>query len=224
MPFWIPSMPRNVKWVLQYVLQRMILMKQEFLSRKFQIILGLLMALVILILLYHGAVAISRGNTDSIYYDAKSYDDIDTMLHSGKPVIIAFGADYCPVCENYLPYIKELNALYGDEIIVKFVDTVENEEIRSVYNIELIPSTLFFTRSGEVYKPSDEIEIDKSEQYDGELRYKSEIAIKVNGDDIGYNTAFEYGMGKQEKLVYCKYVGLIDMTHLKQIAEDLLKE
>jgi thiol-disulfide isomerase/thioredoxin len=175
-------------------------------------------------LLLYNVVTIWEEHTNSIYYDAKTYEDIDALLHSGKPVIIAFGADYCPACQNYLPYINELNTLYKDEIIIKFVDTVENEEIRSLYNIELIPSTLFFTSYGKAYRPSDDMDIDESERYDGEPLYTSETIEIVNGDDLGFNAAFEYGQGEHGELVYCKYVGLIDMVHLKQIATDLLKE
>lgn len=157
-----------------------------------------------------------------IGYNAKNYKDIDALLHSDKPVIVVFGADYCPTCENYMPYIKELNALYGNKINIKYVDVVENEEIRSVYNIELIPSTIFFADNGKVWQPDNDLEIETSEHYDGERRYVSEMAKIVDGEMIGVNKAFEYGQGEYGELIYCKYIGLIDMVHLKQIASELL--
>ena len=47
---------------------------------------------------------------------------------------------------------------------------------------------------------------------------------EVNGKDAAMHPAFEYGFTKEQALVYCKFVGLIDMIQLRQIAGQLLTE
>ncbi len=184
-----------------------------------------LLVILALLFLYFNVLAVLRSHdVDAIQYDAESQTDIEALLRFGKPVIVAFEADYCPTCENYVPYIKELRALYGDKICIKYVDVAANEEIRNVYNIELIPSTIFFTSDGKVYRPGNDLTLDESERYDGDRRYVSETAKIVNGESLDLNGAFEYGQGEHGELIYCKYIGLIDMVQLKQIAADLLEE
>ena len=46
-------------------------------------------------------------NTD-FEYDADTLEDIDKLKGQNKPIIIMLGADYCPTCKNYKPYVKEM--------------------------------------------------------------------------------------------------------------------
>ncbi|MCM1544711.1 MAG: thioredoxin family protein [Ruminococcus sp.] len=197
-------------------------MKKFPFQEKICILLCLLTVVMVVLLLHLGAMI--WQNNESIQYDAKTTEDINAVLQAEKPAIIVFGADYCPTCENYIPYIKELNELYGHKITIKFVDTVKNEEIRNVYNIELIPSTIFFESDKKVYMPDGNLEIDDSERYDGKIRYSSETVRVISGESVDANTAFEYGQTEYGEMAYCKYIGLIDMVHLKQIATDLINE
>lgn len=160
--------------------------------------------------------------SNSIGYAADSYEDVEMLAQQYKPTIVVFGADYCPTCVNYKPYISALNLEYGDRITIKYVDTVAHESIRYVYNIELIPSTLFYDAAGNPYVPSEKIVLEDVGEIVEERRYISDTIDVVHGDDLALNNVYEYGASKSGKLVYCKYEGLIDMLELKQIAEELL--
>ncbi len=163
-----------------------------------------------------------KYNND-IEYDADSISDINNIKMNNKPTIVVFGADYCPVCINYMPYVKEINRIYGDEITVKYVDTSVHVDIRKDYNIELIPSTLFFYGDGSVYIPTDEIEVDENEDEVDEREYISDQYTVVEKMYFKANNKFEYAIDRNQELAYCKYIGLLDMLQLEQIAEDLLK-
>ena len=157
-----------------------------------------------------------------IRYDADTIAEIDALKTGDQPLIVVLGADYCPTCVNYDPYVRELSKQYGDRITIRIVDTVQHEAIREKYNIELIPTTLFFDKSGGIYKPTAAIEIEESEKFDGEPKYVSNTITPIDGRNYGLHPSFEYGIGKLGEFSYCKYVGLIDMVTLNGIAEELL--
>lgn len=162
----------------------------------------------------------------NIEYDADTISDINFIKEYDKPVIVVFGADYCPICVNYKPYIKEVNQIYRDEITVKYVDTSVHEDIRKEYNIELIPSTLFFYADGSAYVPTNEIDVDENEEEVNERKYISDKYTIVEGSyfPMAINYKFEYAIDSDGELAYCKYIGLLDMLQLDQIAKDLLKK
>jgi len=160
---------------------------------------------------------------EDIIYHAETTGEIDELRTMGKPVIVVFGADYCPTCINYKPYVKEIANLFGDEVIVKYIDTVEHEPIRKEYNIELIPSTLLFDKDGNVYEPSTDLNVTKSDEIIDERRYISDEFRIAEEGEILLNDQFEYGMNKANDLSYCKFVGLLDMIQLEEIILELIK-
>ena len=103
----------------------------------------ILLVVVSLIAIALGYYCIQLRNQLSVYitqeaidFDADTMDEINELKTEGKPIIVVFGADYCPTCVSYRPYIKELNRIYGEGIVIKYIDTVEHESIRKEYNIE----------------------------------------------------------------------------------------
>lgn len=155
-------------------------------------------------------------------FDANTFEEIESLKEEGKPMIIAFGADYCPTCVNYRPYVDALAAEYEKSIIVKYIDTEKNEPIRYEYNIELIPSTIFYDGNGTVYIPSEDVALTAFEDLVESREYISDKIEICTGDELALDANFEYGVNTEGELVYCKYAGLIEMTQLRQIAEELL--
>lgn len=155
-------------------------------------------------------------------FDANTFEEIESLKEAGKPMIIAFGADYCPTCVNYRPYVDALAAEYEESIIVKYIDTEKNEPIRYEYNIELIPSTIFYDGYGAVYIPSEDVALTAFEDLVESREYVSDKIEICTGDKLALDDNFEYGVNAEGELVYCKYAGLIEMTQLRQIAEELL--
>lgn len=165
----------------------------------------------------------SKNKTD-IFVHAETIDDINQLKINDKPLIVIFGADYCPACINYKPYIKEIAELYNDDVVIKFVDTVDCEMIRDDYNIEFIPSTLIFDKYGSPYKPSKELTAIKSDEETGDRQYvSSEYTIAKDGQ-FDYNDQFEYGIDKNGNHAYTKFVGLLDMIQFEEIIIELIEE
>lgn len=189
-------------------------------------ILLVVLSLVVVALGYH---CVQLHNQLSMYiiratidFDADTMDEVNGLKTENKPIIVVFGSDYCPTCASYKPYIKELNQDYGDKIVIKYIDTTKHEDIRKEYNIELIPSTIFYYPDGEAYRPKDSIEIESINEVVDELKYVSDTIITVSGDELSLNNSFEYGVDENGELVYCKFIGLLEMLQLEQIAEELL--
>lgn len=194
--------------------------------KKALLILLILMTLVAATLGYYcfqlrGQLAIYVSQV-AIDFDANTRGEVDELKKEGKPMIIVFGADYCPMCISYKPYIKELNRIYGEEIVIKYIDVVEHESIRKEYNIELVPSTIFYYANGEIYRPNDSIEVEPTTEVVEEYKYVSDKITIIDGDELALNNSFEYGIDENKELVYCKFVGLLEMLQIEQIAEELL--
>ena len=160
---------------------------------------------------------------DSVFIQAQTIEDINALKQENKPLIVVFGADYCPTCINYKPYIKEMAELYGDQVDIKYVDTVDCEDIRDDYNIEFIPSTLFFDKEGNPYKPSKDLEVIRSDEKTDDRQYISSEYVIAEDGHFDYNDQFEYGLDKNNNHAYTKFVGLLDMLQLEEIIIELIR-
>ena len=160
---------------------------------------------------------------DSVFIQAQTIDEINALKQENKPLIVVFGADYCPTCINYKPYIKEMAELYGDQVDIKYVDTVDCEDIRDDYNIEFIPSTLFFDKEGNPYKPSKDLEVIRSDEKTDDRQYISSEYVIAEDGHFDYNDQFEYGLDKNNNHAYTKFVGLLDMLQLEEIIIELIR-
>ena len=163
------------------------------------------------------------GSRNDVFIQAQTIEDINALKQENKPLIVVFGADYCPTCINYKPYIKEMAELYGDQVDIKYVDTVDCEDIRDDYNIEFIPSTLFFDKDGNPYAPSKNLEVVRSDEKTDDRQYISSEYVIAEDGYFDYNDQFEYGLDKNNNHAYTKFVGLLDMLQLEEIIIELIR-
>lgn len=166
-----------------------------------------------------------NNDVSGLEYQADTMEQVDELKKYNKPIIVIFGADYCPTCVNYEPYIKDLYLNHGDDIIVRHVNTVDHEAIRKEYNIELIPSTIFYDKDGKPFMPKADIDVYDLEETVEERKYVSDDIKVVTGDEMGTNKNFEFGVHSQsDEVVYTKYVGLIDKVQIEKIVKELIGE
>ena len=71
------------------------------------------------------------------------------VIESDKPVVVDFGADWCPPCRALHPVLEEVAEESQAVATVATVDIDANQELAEQYGIHSIPTLLFF-RGGTV--------------------------------------------------------------------------
>lgn len=66
-----------------------------------------------------------------------------------KPCMIDFYAEWCGPCKTVAPILDELQAEYGDSIIIYKVDTEAQQELAGMFGVQSIPSLLFVPQDGQ---------------------------------------------------------------------------
>jgi thioredoxin 1 len=65
-----------------------------------------------------------------------------SVLESPVPVIVDFWAPWCGPCRMVAPTLEKIAKEYADKLIVAKVNTDENQQWASKYNVEGIPTML----------------------------------------------------------------------------------
>jgi thioredoxin 1 len=81
--------------------------------------------------------------------------DLEQLKSYGLPIMLDFGADYCPPCRAMAPVLEELNAALKEKAIIKYVDIEKYPQLAESYPIRVIPTQVFFDQHGNPYLPSD---------------------------------------------------------------------
>jgi len=75
----------------------------------------------------------------------------------GLPVIIDYGADYCPPCRKFYPIMEKANKQYQGKAFLKYIDTEKTPQAVGKVPIQYIPTQLFYDKAGKPFKPSSEL-------------------------------------------------------------------
>ena len=73
----------------------------------------------------------------------------EVVLHSDKPVIVDFWAEWCGPCRMVGPIVEEIGNDYTEKAVVGKLDVDSNPNVTRKYGIRNIPTVLFF-KNGEV--------------------------------------------------------------------------
>jgi thioredoxin 1 len=77
----------------------------------------------------------------------QNFDEV--VLHSDKPVIVDFWAEWCGPCRMVGPIVEEIGNDYTEKAVVGKLDVDSNPDVTRKYGIRNIPTVLFF-KNGEV--------------------------------------------------------------------------
>jgi thioredoxin 1 len=73
----------------------------------------------------------------------------ELVLHSEKPVLVDFWAEWCGPCRIIGPIVNEIGEDFKDQVVVGKLDVDNNPAVSSKYGIRNIPTILFF-KNGQV--------------------------------------------------------------------------
>ncbi|MFP4162469.1 MAG: thioredoxin [Chitinispirillaceae bacterium] len=74
----------------------------------------------------------------------------DEVISSSQPVVVDFWAEWCGPCKMLTPIVDELASEYEGEVVVGKLDIDANPQTAAKYNINSIPSLLFFNNGNVV--------------------------------------------------------------------------
>ena len=81
--------------------------------------------------------------------------DIEKLKSYKLPIIIDFGAEWCPPCNMMKPDLVKLNNELQGEAIIRIVDVDQNIDAADGYKINLLPTQILINSDGTPYIPND---------------------------------------------------------------------
>ncbi|MGI6249672.1 MAG: thioredoxin family protein [Acutalibacteraceae bacterium] len=110
--------------------------------------------------------------------------DVEKLKSYGLPIIIEFGATWCPPCKQMAPILKELNSELQNKAIILSVDTDRNPQSSRKYNFQYIPTQIFINADGTPYLPSDSGKYNIEPVYGagGNLLYSTHTGVLSKND------------------------------------------
>jgi thioredoxin 1 len=77
---------------------------------------------------------------------------VKQALASGKPAVIDLGARHCIPCKKMAPILESLSNEYRGRANVLFIDVNEDQAAALKFNIQMIPTQIFFDAGGKEVK------------------------------------------------------------------------
>lgn len=67
------------------------------------------------------------------------------------PKLLELGSKTCIPCKTMAPIIDNLRKTYRDTLNVQFIDVYENKSVAEKYSVDIIPTQIFFDKSGKEF-------------------------------------------------------------------------
>lgn len=79
-------------------------------------------------------------------------ENYESIMASGKPVVIDFWAEWCGPCRMIGPIIEELAEEYEGKVVIGKCDVDSNDDIVAQYRVRNIPTVVFIKDGAVVNK------------------------------------------------------------------------
>jgi len=78
-------------------------------------------------------------------------DELVSLAKSaGQPLIADFGLGFCMQCKKQAETLERIRKAYDGKVTIRMVDAVKEQVLMSRYEVELIPTLVFFDAEGNV--------------------------------------------------------------------------
>jgi len=114
---------------------------------KMAIAVVLMTAIGIIVVLKNGGAS-SCCSTPPVLHKATASAEQGLAVESGLPRLVDLGASKCIPCKMMAPILEELKSQYQGKLAVDFIDVSEKPAEAKKYNINLIPTQIFYDASG----------------------------------------------------------------------------
>lgn len=76
------------------------------------------------------------------------------LIHSDKPVLVDFYADWCGPCKMMAPILKDVKAELGEEASIVKVDVDINQDAARTYQVQGVPTLIIFRKGKILWRQS----------------------------------------------------------------------
>ncbi len=81
--------------------------------------------------------------------ESRRDDGVEGALSGGLPRLVDLGSDKCAQCKMMAPILDDLREEYAGRFDVLFIDVWKVENAAKEYDVDVIPTQIFFAADGE---------------------------------------------------------------------------
>jgi thioredoxin 1 len=87
----------------------------------------------------------------------------DQVLNADVPVLVEFGADWCPPCKMIAPYVENIAQKYSGSLNVGVINDDNDPDISAAYDVQGLPTLILFQKGQPVqrivgFRPQKQLE------------------------------------------------------------------
>jgi thioredoxin 1 len=95
-------------------------------------------------------VAVFPGAVPSLAASPAADELVALAKSAGKPVIADFGLGFCMQCKKQAETLERVRKAYDGKVTIRMVNAVKEQALMSRYEVELVPTLVFFDAEGNV--------------------------------------------------------------------------